>query len=92
MNDAMRDEVQGRDLDSDEERESGWDEAEPKISTAPADDHGNWMLKVKVAGAVGIKNRSYFRQTREVKLWAKRVVGNEEVNLSRAEKVRLQID
>ncbi len=92
MNDAMRDEVQGRDLDSDEERESEWDEAEPKISTAPTDDHGNWMLKVKVAGAVGIKNRSYFRQTREVKLWAKRVVGNEEVNLSRAEKTRLQID
>ncbi|CAF9933805.1 MAG: hypothetical protein ALECFALPRED_005757 [Alectoria fallacina] len=93
MNDAMRNEVQGRDLDSDEERKDDWDDAEPKILTAAVDDHDNWMLKVEVGGAVGTKDVSYFRQTQGVNLWAKRVVGDgEEVTLSRAEKDRLHIE
>lgn len=85
----MRNEVQGRDLDSDEERENEWDNAGPKLFLAPADDH---MLKVEVGDAVVIKDVSYFKKTRGVKLWAKRVVGDEEVKLSRAENDRLQID
>ena len=35
MNDTMRYEVQGRDWDSDEERENEWDNAEPKTFTTP---------------------------------------------------------
>ena len=89
----MRNEVQGRDLDSDEERENDWDDAKPQILTAAVDDHDNWMLKVEVGGAVGTKDVSYFRQTQGVHLWAKRVVGDgEEVTLSRAEKDRLHIE
>ena len=84
MNDAMRNEVQGRDLDADEERRDRWDNAEPKIRIAAVDDQGNWMLLVEVGGEVG--------NQRGVKLWAKRVVGDEEVELSTAEKHRLQID
>lgn len=93
LDDAMRNEVRGRDLDSDEEGKDEWDQAEPKIATAPANDHGNWMLKEEVGGAVGIKDVSYFKKTLGVKLWAKRVIGDgEKVKLSRAEKDRLYIN
>ncbi len=94
MNDSMRNEMQGGGLDSDEEKEEGSDDAKPKIHTAAADDHHNWMLRVEVEVEVGdnanTKDVSY--QTGRVKLWAKRVVGDEETKLSRAEKDRLQID
>ena len=95
MNEAMRDEVQGMHVDgddSDEEREEGWENAEVKIRTAAVDDHGNWMLRVEVGGGVGNESLSDSEQRLGVKLWAKRVVGNEEVLLSVAEKHRLQID
>lgn len=94
MNDAMRDEVRGMQVDGDEEeeREDGWENAEVKIRTAAADDHGNRMLRVEVGGGVGNEGLSDFEQTLGLKLWAKRVVGDEEVRLSGAEKHRLQID
>ena len=95
MNDAMRDEVQGMHVegDGDEEREEGWENAEVKIRTAAADDHGNWMLRVEVGGGVGNnEGLSDSEQRLGVKLWAKRVVGDEEVKLSVAEKQRLQIE
>ena len=90
MNDSMRNEMQGGGLDSDEEKEEGSDDAKPKIHTAAADDHHNWMLRVEVGDNANTKDVSY--HTGRVKLWAKRVVGDEETKLSRAEKDRLQID
>ena len=92
MNEAMRDEVQGMQVGGDEERGDGWENAAVKIRTAAADDHGNWMLKVEVGGGMGNEDLSDSEQTQGVKLWAKRVVGDEEVLLSVAEKHRLQID
>ncbi|KAF6225151.1 hypothetical protein HO133_010348 [Letharia lupina] len=91
MSDATRNEVQGRDLDIDEERKYKWYNAEPKIVTAAA-DHNNWMLRIEFGGAMVTDNVSSCKQTREVKLWGKRVVGDEEVKLGRAGKDRLQID
>lgn len=91
MSDATRNEVQGRDLDIDEERKYKWYNAEPKIVTAAA-DHNSWMLRIEFGGAMVTNNMSSCKQTREVKLWGKRVVGDEEVKLGRAGKDRLQID
>ena len=88
----MRNEVQGRDLDSDEEEKDEWAYAAPKIALAPRDDHDNWMLKVEVGGAMGTKDVDCFNQTLGVKLWAKRIVGDgEKMKLSRAEEDRLHI-
>lgn len=60
-------EVQGRYLDSDEERKDGWGNAEPRILIAAADDaaddHDNWMLRVEVGGAVGTKYVNYQADT-----------------------------
>lgn len=94
MNDAMREDVQRMygDGDGGEEWEDGWEDAEVKIRTAAADDNGNWMLRVEIGGAVGNEGLSASEQTLGVKLWAKRVVGDEEVLLSVAEKRRLEID
>lgn len=91
MSDATRNEVQGRDLDIDEERKYKRYNAEPKIVTAAA-DHNNWMLRIEIGGAMVTNNVSSCKQTREVKLRGKRVVGDEEVKLGRAGKGRLQID
>lgn len=91
MNDAMRNDVQGGDVDHDEERNGGSDNAKPKFLAAPIDDHHNRMLRVEVEGAMGSEGVSSFEQTRGVKLWAKRVVGDE-VKLSRAGKDRLKIE
>lgn len=88
----MRNEVQGMDVDVDEEREVGWENAEVKIRTAAADDHENWMLRVEIEGAMGNEDMGYSEQRQGVKLWAKRVVGDEVVQLSVAEKHRLRID
>ena len=76
--------MQGRDLDGDEERRDRGNNAVPKIHIAAIDDQGNWMLLVEVGGEVG--------NQQGVKLWAKKVVGDEDVELSTAEKHRLQID
>lgn len=48
----MRNEVQGKVSDSNEERRNGGDNAELKIRTAAADDHNNWILRVEVGGVV----------------------------------------
>ena len=91
MNDAMRNEVQGGDFARGRGRKDRRDDVEPKIRTAPADDRNNWMLKVTVGDAVGTEEMGHLRQIRGVTLWAKRVVDDEEVKLSRAEKERLQL-
>ena len=59
MNDAMRDDLRGRNLRRDEAREEGSGHAQLKICTAPVDEHNNWKLRVEAGG---------------VKLWGKRVV------------------
>lgn len=88
----MWNEVQGQVLDSDEERKDGWDNAELRICTAPVDDHNNWMLRVEVGSAERTKDVSDSEQIRRVRLLAKRVIGDEETKLSRAEKDKLHID
>ena len=94
MNDARRNEVQRKVSDGNEERKNAGDNAELKIRTAAADDHNNWMLRVEVGEGAGIgtKDVSYSDQIPGVKLWAKRVVDDEKVKLSRAEKDKLQIN
>ena len=50
MNNAVRNEVQGRDSEGDEEMQEGKDSAAPKIRIVAVDDHNNWMLRVAVGG------------------------------------------
>ena len=91
MKDAMRNEVQGRDFARGRGRKDRWDDVEPKISTAPADDRNNWMLKVAVGDATGTEDMGHFRHIRGVTLGAKRVVEHEDVKLSTMEKERRQL-
>ena len=91
MFDVVRNEVQGRDSEGDEEMQEGKDSAAPKIRTAAVDDHNNWMLRVEVGGNLSTEDATS-KQTRGVKLWAKKIVGDEGAELSSVEKDRLQID
>ena len=92
MNDAMRQEVEGRCLGNKKGRNNRWVNSELKICTAAPDDGSHWMLRVEVEGNGLTEDMSNHEQTGGVKLWAKRVVRDEGMRLSGAEKNRLQID
>ena len=90
MNGAMRNRVQGKDFAGGRVRKDRRDDVEPDIRTAPTDDRNNRMQKVAVADAAGAEDMG-FRHIRGVAPWAKRVVDDEDVKLSTAERERLQL-
>ena len=86
----MRNELQRRDFTRGRVRKDRQGDVEPKIRTAPADDRNNWMQKVSSGDVAGTEDMG-FRYIRGVTLWAKRVVDDEDVKLSTAEREGVQL-